>query len=330
MIYYSFPPIPYELQGPGFIPDLPERIRKGEYVLPFYADLPGMPEQERKVIFSLMGAHEGKTYIPLYKTYTEAGFDPDKDMLQANVLPPELAGRHMHWWAGMGPPQWREMAFGGGGGLVYDWDLRSTLEGLYGAGCQLSGGSDHAAAASTGRYAGRKAADYARNASKPVIERGQVDKVKARTYAPINRSSGIGWKELQAGLSRIMQDYCGEYRGEETLEMGLRWLESIKESEASRVYARNPHELMRTLECGSRMTVGEIVMNASLARRASSAVLDFKRLDYPQLDPPEWDKFISVRLENGEVKVGQRPSNYWLLPPYASTYKENYERHCGL
>ena len=46
--------------------------------------------------------------------------------------------------------------------------------------------------------------------------------------------------------------------------MGLRWLNSIRESEASRVYARNPHELMRTLECLTRLTVGEVMMQASL------------------------------------------------------------------
>jgi len=58
--------------------------------------------------------------------------------------------------------------------------------------------------------------------------------------------------------------------------------------------------------------------------------LDFKRLDYPDMNGPEWDKFVTIRRENEETKTGELPSNYWLLPPYASTYKENYEKHCGL
>ena len=95
-------------------------------------------------------------------------------------------------------------------------------------------------------------------------------------------------------------------------------------------YARNPHELARTLECFTRLTVSEIVMHASLARKASSMELGFKRLDYPQIDPPEWKKYITLRQEKGEVKVGERPLKYWLLPPYAPTYEENYNKHCGL
>jgi len=92
----------------------------------------------------------------------------------------------------------------------------------------------------------------------------------------------------------------------------------------------NPHELMRILESLSRITVGEMIMHASLSRKASSKPLDFNRIDYPHIDPPEWDKFVTTKLENGEVRVGELPFNYWLLPPNAPTYEENYEQHCGL
>ena len=112
--------------------------------------------------------------------------------------------------------------------------------------------------------------------------------------------------------------------------MGLRWLSSIRETEASKTYARNPHELMRTVECLTRITVGEIMMHASLVRQASSKPLAFKRIDYPEMDPPEWNKLVTISLKNGDVKVGEFPLNYYLLAPNAPTYKENYEEHCGL
>jgi len=312
----------YENRGPSLIPDLAERITKGEFALPLYADLPGMPEHERRAIFGLMVGNEGKTRY-LYNIYTRAGFDPDKDMLQAYGMG---AGRGR---MGMGPPQWRSTVMTGGGGLVVDWDLKASLEGLYVAGEQVgSEGQSHAAA--TGRYAARKAAAYAQTAAESVIDRKQVEEEKTRVYAPIRRKGDIGWKELHAGIARMMQDYCGEYKSEETLKMGLRWLNSIRGSEAANAYARNPHELWRTLECLVRLTVGEMIMHASLARKASSEILNFKRIDYPEVDPPEWNKFVTIRLENGEVKVGELPFNYWLLPPNAPTYEENYKRHCGL
>ena len=63
------------------------------------------------------------------------------------MLPPDAYGPKP-WWAGQATRQWRESAFlVDGGGVVFDWDLRTTLEGLYAAGVQLAGGADHAASA---------------------------------------------------------------------------------------------------------------------------------------------------------------------------------------
>jgi succinate dehydrogenase/fumarate reductase flavoprotein subunit len=317
----------YRIKGPTPIPDLGNRIRSGEFVLPLYADLPSMHEHERRAIWGLMVGSEGKSWI-IYDTYSKAGFNPDVDMLQVAVFSPDQY--HYSSWHPSGPRQWRSEAHVAGGGVVVDWDLRSSLEGLYVAGTATSAGGNHATAATTGRYAGRKAAAYALNTGDPLIEKKQVDVEKARVYAPVKREDGIGWKELRAGIARIMQSYCGEYKNEESLQMGLRWLHSIRESEASKAYARNPHELARTLECMTHITVGEIIMHASLNRKASSVPLAFNRLDYPQMDPPEWEKLMVIKLENGDVKVGKLPVNYWLLPPYAPTYEENYRQHCGL
>ncbi len=309
-------PSSYEVRHPYLIPDLGERIMKGEFVLPLYADLPGMPAHERRAIFGLMVGNEGKTRTAIYGTYTQAGFDPDQDMLQV----PGSGGR------GEGPPQWRELR---GGTLVVDWDLKTNLEGLY-AGGHIGGTGGAAGSSTTGRYAGRKAAAYSLAATEVAADRSQIEAEKARVYAPLYQQEGIGWKELHAGVARIMQDYCGEYKSGSVLRAGLKWLNSIRESEAANASARNPHELMRVLECQSRITVGEMVMHACLAREASSRFLDFKRLDYPKIDPPEWNQFVTIRLEEGGNKVGELPFDFWLKRPNAPTYQENYERHSGL
>ncbi len=60
------------------------------------------------------------------------------------------------------------------------------------------------------------------------------------------------------------------------------------------------------------MSCGEIVMNASLVRKASSALLGFRRLDYPDVDPPEWQKLLAVRLKNNEVTMREVPLDYYL------------------
>ena len=90
--------------------DLPELVRRGEYALPLFANMTDMPEYERRAIFGLMVGNEGKTRVPIYQVYAEAGFDPDKDMLQTPLISREAGGE------GLGPPMWRSGASGGGDG----------------------------------------------------------------------------------------------------------------------------------------------------------------------------------------------------------------------
>jgi succinate dehydrogenase/fumarate reductase flavoprotein subunit len=328
-VFFPYRAPNYEVQGPVFLPDLPERIMKGEFKLPLYADLSSMPDHERRAIWGLMVGNEGKTRVPIYELYSAAGFDPNRDLLQAPVMPPDqyFFGP---WWNSTGARQWRDLGFCAGGGLVIDWDLKTTLEGLYAAGQQQYAGADHATSATTGRYAGRKAAQNAETATEPHVERKQIEEEKFRLYAPLKRKDGMGWKELRAGVCRIMQDYCGEYKSEEVLKLGLWYLNSISENDAIEAYARNPHELIRTLESINYVTLGKIIIHACLARKASSKFLNFKKIEYPEMDQPEWNKLITLRLEKGDVIVEDLSLNYWLLPPNASSYEENYRKHYGL
>ena len=51
---------------------------------------------------------------------------------------------------------------------------------------------------------------------------------------------------------------------------------------------------------------------------------NFVRLDYPQQDPPEWRKWITIEQLEVEVKIGDKPLDYW------GDIVSNYERYCGL
>jgi len=121
-----------------------------------------------------------------------------------------------------------------------------------------------------------------------------------------------------------MQVYCGGIRNQESMKLGLRWLDELKEQEASQLYARNPHELGRVLETLSIISIGELVIHSSLARKASSAWLNFQRSDYPDLDPPEWHKWLTIKRVDNKVQSEVRPIDCW------GPLKGNYEAHCGL
>lgn len=313
------PNAPYEYKPPSLMPvkgtmSMPfggSEEGMVDATLPLYADLPSMPEQERRAIFGLMVAQEGKTLIPIYRTYTQAGFDPDKDLLQA----------YDGGWFGIGNPKWRQSS---NGGLIVDWNLMTSLEGLYAAGQQVFASGCHANAAVTGRYAGRHAALYIEGIDEPKVDRKQVEAEKSRIYAPIQRKNGMEWKELNAGVCRVMQDYGGAIKNEQLLKLGLKWFDELEAGEAATAFARNPHELVRVLEVFNILINGRLIMEASLARRASCTGLGFMRSDYPEMDPPAWRKWVTVKQEEGKVKVGELPLDYH------GDLEENYKAHCGL
>jgi succinate dehydrogenase/fumarate reductase flavoprotein subunit len=283
-----------------------EGILKGEYELPFYGDFPAMPEVERNATWKLMLGEESTCKI-ITNTFNDAGYDPSRDLLQSYKY---IEGNSL--------PQWREAR---GGGLLVDWNLKTTLDGLYAAGKQTFAPEDHSYAAATGRYAGRKAAAYARQVGKSKISREQIDREKKRVYAPVKRSSGMDWKESHAGIARAMQYYCSEFKSENLLNMGLVTLRRIEEKSVPLLYAMDPHKLMRSLEDVSLLTYAQIIIQAMLARKASSIPLDFQRIDYPTLDPPEWNKYLTIKLENGKVKIGELPPAFW------GNMKKQYEAH---
>lgn len=293
--------------GPRPTPDLDARMRRGEFTPPFYADLAGMPDHERRAIWGVMVGNEGKTRIPVMRSYTEAGFDPDRDMLQSYDF---LRGQGMRE-----PVLPQERTFGEQGvcgGLLVDWDLMSNLPGLFGAGDGLFGGQDHSHAATTGRYAGARAALFARERALMPVDRAQLEREQQRIYAPLSAdANGPDWKELNAAIARVMQNYCSEPKNAELLGLAERWLVDLQETEAPRTAAANPHQLMRVLEVDDILCCARMIVAACQARRASSAVLHFERLDYPQMDPPEWHKWLVIRRQGDEVQVSDRPITFW-------------------
>ncbi len=306
----------YNFKRPEITPDLEDRVRKGEYALPLYADLTKMSEHERKAIWGVMVGEEGRTRVPVYRYYTEAGFDPSKDLLQSYLF---LGSDPMR---GNVRPQDRTGGeIGDAGGLVTDWNLMTNLEGYFAAGDALFAANYHYHAAATGRYAGRKAAEYASRTKLSPPHREQVDREKGRVYLPLKNREEIEWKELNAATCRVMQNYCGELKNAELLKLGLLWLEDLRENEAPRICADNPHKLMRTLEVHNILTCDEMIIHASLARKASSPVMGFMRLDYPAADPPEWKKWIVLCRQGGVVRTRDMSLDFW--KPLARNYEKS-------
>ena len=301
----------YEFDGPETLPY--EKLKEMGYKLPFYADLSGMPELERKAIWGLMVGQEGKTNVPIYKNYTEAGFDPEKHVLQCYGV---------GWTSAAFLPQERQL-FGLPGGFMNDWKLQSNLLGLFIGGDSLFASNCYGHAAATGYYAGRHAADYAKAKSEITPpHQPQVETERCRVLAPLSNDStqGVSWKELNHAISKTMQNYCAEVRCDELLNSGIEQLNRYQDEVVPAAYASNPHELMRLLEVFDILTVAQIILQASITRKQTCKKLEFYRSDD---DGQPQKPFIVIRYDGQKVLSREIPLDY------AGDIKQNYEKHNG-
>lgn len=300
----------YEYRGPETL-DFEELMKRG-YQLPFYADLSRMPDAERRVIWGMMVGEEAKTKIPIYQNYTERGFDPQKHMLQS----------YGTGWQSANFLEQERQFFGAPGGLMHDWDLQTNIEGIYAAGDQLYASDCAGFACATGYYAGRKAADKAAMEELPEISKEDTEKEKKRLYAPlfVKPEEGVTWKELNLAISKAMQNYCGGVKCEALLKEGLDLLGQFEEETVPRLSASNPHELMRVHEVLDILQVAQLVLHASLARKASSKPLCFSRSDYPAEETENERRHIVIRQENGQILTREVPLDFF------GDLKEEYEK----
>ncbi len=308
-------------QGIGqatLVHDLGDRIRRGEYELPLWADLAGMPESERRSIWGVMIGNEGKSRFTLYDLYTRSGFDPEKDMLMAPIEVPENYMKFGAWFHGEIDlaKAWRTEN-GGQGEIACDWNLMTNVPGLFVAGA--SGGLEGCSfACSSGFYAGNRAAEFSAESQRGEIDEVQMETERERVYAPTkrlnDRNAYISWKELWGGTARVMQQTCAEYKTVPILRQGLLWMKSIRNTEGKMTYARNPHELARVLECETRFDVSELFLHACISRIEAED------------DGSIGDGYVFNRLEGDRVITVHKENRYWLKGENLPGYLENYER----
>ena len=300
--------LPYPIQGwvdagamvpaPGVEAKIREGIMKGEYELPFYGDFPSMPDVERRATWNLMLGEESTTRI-IIDTFNKAGFDISKDLLQSYKF---IEGQSL--------PQWRDVGYGGG--ILVDWNLKTSLDGLYAA-----GNSD---VRSRGPQPRCRHRTICRTQSRGLCP-GSRGTRKYRATRSKRKKPGFMLRSSAAAVSSgksctpASRESCSimsaNSKPSGSSIWGLNALQKIEEESVPWLFALDPHKLMRSLEDLSMLEYAKIIIQASLARKASSMPLNFQRIDFPAMDPPEWNKFLTIKLENDKVKTGERPQEFW-------------------
>lgn len=308
---------------------LMEAVKNGEYEMPFWADLSSIPERERRSIWGMMVGNEGKTRFTLYDYYTRSGFNPEKHMLMCPIDAKTGAG-HMHGENGAVRP-WRSER-GGQGEVFLDWDLQTSVPGLFAAGA-AAGLEGSSFACSSGDYAGGRAYEYAAKRELSPISESLIENERNRVYAPVKRSGNpeacISWKELWNGTARVMQQCCGDYISKSTLELGIRWMESIKNNEGLMTWADNPHELARVMECENRFSSGLLFMNSCLEMLKATEKNPELIAKQTEGETPYLNKFLLIHQEDGKICTEIKEADYYLKGDNLPTCSENYTMHAG-
>lgn len=299
----------YDYRGPETLP-FDELMRRG-YQLPFYADLSRMPETERRVIWGMMVGEEGKTKIPVLKSLTDRGFNPAHHRLQSYGT---------GWQSAAFLPQERQL-FGAPGGIFHDWNLQTNIEGIYAAGDQLFSADCAGFAATTGYYAGRKAATACNDIELVAPDEAFISEEKERLYHPLTVSDGMDWRELNKAICKAMQNYCGGVKNDMLLSQGLQLLQTYEDDFVPMLSCRNPHELMRAHEVMDILVVAKMILHACMQRRASSLPLCFERSDSDDSQREAEDCFINICQKDGKVQSRLVSKDYY------GDVKTEYERH---
>ncbi len=301
----------YEWRGPETLP-FSELIRLG-YKLPFYADLSRMPDSERRVIWGMMVGEEAKTRIPVYEDARKRGFDPEKHMLQS----------YGNGWQSAAFLDQERQLFGAPGGVMHDWNLETNIRNIFAAGDMLFASDCAGHACATGHYAGLHAAMAADQTDFLPVDQSFIHDEKERLQHPLQVRDGMDWRELQAALSKAMQNYCGGIKNDALLRQGLQRIHELQKDALPLVSAANPHELTRIHEVADILSVSELILEASLRRSCSSAPLFFERSDSREENRAEEDAFIVLRKSGNTVKTRM------VSHSYSGDWEKEYERHKG-
>lgn len=200
-------------------------------------------------------------------------------------------------------------------GVWVNEKAETSVKGLYSAGDMAAVPHNYMLGAFTyGWFAGVNAAEYIAGREFTEVDAQQVERERARVYAPLNREHGLPPAQVEYKLRRMVNDYLQPPKVTKKMEIGLTRFADIQR-DLDQLKANNPHELMRALEVSVIRDCAEMAARASLFRAESRWGLYHHRVDHPQRNDAEW--FVHCHLkkgEDGEMTSFKKPVEPYLIP----------------
>jgi succinate dehydrogenase/fumarate reductase flavoprotein subunit len=199
-------------------------------------------------------------------------------------------------------------------GVWVNEHAQTTVPGLYAAGDLACVPHNYMLGAFVyGAIAGEDAAEYCASTDRPEIDAEQVARERDRVLAPLGRTDGITPYQMEYKLRRMVNDYLQPPKITTKMEIGLKRFEEIRE-DTRYLCAKDPHELMRTMEVHSILDCAEMAARASLFRQESRWGLYHYRIDYPEMDQDHWFVHAQVKKdEQGRMACFKRPVEPYIV-----------------
>ncbi len=191
----------------------------------------------------------------------------------------------------------------------------TSVPGLYAAGDMASVPHGYMLGAFVyGKICARNAVEYIRDKEPPKVDKAFVATERERILKPLRQPDGIPPHQLEYKIRRHVNDYLQPPKAANQMERGLEYFLRATD-ELEQLGARNPHDLMRAMECHFIRDCAEMAARASLFRKESRWGLYHYRLDYPEQDPENWFVHVILRKqEDGSTVLYKRPVEPYVVP----------------
>ena len=193
-------------------------------------------------------------------------------------------------------------------GVMVNRAFEASMPGLYACGEAAASSAvvtGLAAAGTSGASAGANAAKFAAETESLNVLQAQVDALKEKVFAPLERKGGF----LPEQIALAVQENIIPYeilliREEDRMQKALENIEYARDNYLTEIKAYDLHNLKNAHEAANMLFTAELHLATSLYRKESRVGL---REDYPYTDNENWFKWIEVANDSRGYIISTRP-----------------------